>query len=301
MTDTIQNTSVLRTNVYSQEIKLVLDEELIADPLVDWKTDFPDGTTLKIPTLSQMTVRDYEEGGAIKIDETNTGDFELTIDKYYEANFAITDKFRDDSFYVSQVEAGFVAELTKAIARQKESDIFNLQSSQTASNANTINGAAHRIVCTGTSQAITLADISSAKFALDKSNVSRVGRKGVFDPAMTQEMLTISNVLAQDVYGANSHLKEGMSGTVALGKFHGFDLFESNLLDNGLAETITGSVTAGIANIMVGEEAFVGAMRTMPTVESFRQHERKRDVHSATIRYGIKLYRPESLVVLLAE
>ena len=54
-----------------------------------------------------------------------------------------------------------------------------------------------------------------------------------------------------------------------------------------------------IANIFMGEETFKGAVRQMPSIESFRNVSKKRDEYSATMRFGLGLYRPESLVVLL--
>lgn len=54
-----------------------------------------------------------------------------------------------------------------------------------------------------------------------------------------------------------------------------------------------------IGNMFIGDEAFIGAMRLMPTIERFRQGTRKRDVFHVTTRYGLGLFRAESLVVVL--
>lgn len=192
---------------------------------------------------------------------------------------------------------------------QKESDIANLQSDQTASNPNTINDVDHRYCATGTSEAMALADIQKAKLAMDKAKVSTRGRRGVFDPFVTYQLQQISNVIQQDVYGANAHIKEGMNGGSYIGRFAGFEMYESLLLDNSIAETIvaTGvgsgsvSVTDGFANMLVGEDAFVGAMRAMPDLRGWRDDNTRSDVYHVTTRYGIKLFRPESLVVILTD
>tara|TARA_R110000765_G_scaffold400565_1_gene495643 strand:- start:1286 stop:2218 length:933 start_codon:yes stop_codon:yes gene_type:complete len=307
--DTSNNTSLIRTNIWANEIKDVLQEELQLDSHVRWITEFPDGDTLNIPTLSEMTVRNYSEGAQITLDDPTTGNFTLTIDKYYQTGFKIPEKFRHDSFYVSQAESNFVGKLTRALMEQKESDIANLQSGQTASNPNTINNVDHRYVATGTSNAFTLADIQKAKLALDKAKVPSGGRRMFIDPTGTYQLQQISNVIQQDVYGANAHLKEGMNGNRFVGRFAGFDLYESLMLDSAIAQTITatgvgsGALTsvAAWANMAVGFEAFIGAMRAMPDMKQWYDNNTRSDVYHVTCRYGIKLFRPESLVVVLSD
>ena len=103
--DTVNNSSLVRTNVWANEVKDVLQEELMLDSHIRWITEFPDGDTLNIPTLSEMTVRNYSEGATITLDDPTTGNFTLTIDKYYQSGFKIPEKFRHDSFYVSVAES----------------------------------------------------------------------------------------------------------------------------------------------------------------------------------------------------
>lgn len=299
--DTTFNSSVIRTDVWANEIKDILQEELIGDRLVRWISEFPDGDTLHIPTLSELNVRDYEEGQEVVLDDAHTGEFTLRIDKYYQSGFIVYDKFKQDSFYVNELVSNFVGKLTRALMEKKEIDVLALQGKQTAANANTINGAAHRMLASGTNEAITLKDIAKAKFALDKANVSKVGRVAVVDPAVSYQLVNIDNVIRQDVYGANANIKEGLSGTIYLGRYMGFDFFESNLLDTYAAATnIDGSSStkAGAYNLFLGQDAFVGAMRAMPEIENWRVHEKKGDAYHATVRYGIDLYRPEALVVI---
>ena len=307
--DTSNNSSLIRTNLWANEVKDVLQEELMLDSHVRWITEFPDGATLNIPTLSEMTVRNYSEGAQVTLDDPTTGNFTLTIDKYYQSGFKIPEKFRHDSFYVSVAESNFVQKLTRALLEQKESDIANLQSGQTSGDPNTINGINHRYVGTGSSRVIALADVQKAKLALDKGKVMRGNRRAFVDPEVTYQLQTISNVIQQDVYGSNAHLREGMNGTAYVGRFAGFDLFESLFLDTGLTDNITatapgaGALTAsaGVANMFVGEEAFIGAMRAMPDMDAWYDNNTRSDVYHVTMRYGIKLYRPESLVVVITD
>jgi len=307
--DTSNNSHLVRTNVWANEVKDVLQEELMLDSHVRWITEFPDGDTLNIPTLSEMTVRNYSEGAQVTLDDPTTGNFTLTIDKYYQSGFKIPEKFRHDSFYVSVAESNFVQKLTRALLEQKESDIANLQSGQTSGNPNTINGVDHRYVGTGTARVIALADVQKAKLALDKAKVMRGNRRAFVDPEVTYQLQQISNVIQQDVYGSNAHIREGMNGTAYVGRFAGFDLFESLFLDTSLTDNITatapsaGALTAsaGVANMFMGEEAFIGAMRAMPDMDAWYDNNTRSDVYHVTMRYGIKLYRPESLVVVITD
>jgi HPt (histidine-containing phosphotransfer) domain-containing protein len=307
--DTSNNSSLIRTNVWANEVKDVLQEELMLDSHVRWITEFPDGDTLNIPTLSEMTVRNYTEGAQVTLDDPTTGNYTLTISKYYQSGFKIPEKFRHDSFYVSVAESNFVQKLTRALLEQKESDIATLQTNQTASNPNTINSVDHRFVATGTSNVMTLADIQKAKLALDKAKVMRGNRRCFVDPSVTYQLQQISNVIQQDVYGGNAHVKEGMNGTAFVGRFAGFDLFESLFLDSGIAQTITataptsGALTSSsaFANMFIGEEAFIGAMRAMPDMDAWYDNNTRSDVYHVTMRYGIDLFRPESLVVVLSD
>ena len=307
--DTSNNSHLVRTNVWANEVKDVLQEELMLDSHVRWITEFPDGDTLNIPTLSEMTVRNYSEGAQVTLDDPTTGNFTLTIDKYYQSGFKIPEKFRHDSFYVSVAESNFVQKLTRALLEQKESDIANLQSGQTSGNPNTINGVDHRYVGTGTSRVIALADVQKAKLALDKAKVMRGNRRAFVDPEVTYQLQQISNVIQQDVYGSNAHIREGMNGTAYVGRFAGFDLFESLFLDTSLTDAITATApsagsltaTAGVANMFMGEEAFIGAMRAMADMDAWYDNNTRSDVYHVTMRYGIKLYRPESLVVVITD
>jgi len=296
--DTTVGANLIRDDVWSKRIQEELQEALIAQTIMEFITDFPDGDELHLPKLGSLTTRDYTEGDAITVDDPTVNEFLLTIDKYVQTGIAITDKMRQDTFYMEVLNTKFPEQMMRAIQERLENDIFLLHKSQTSNDANTINGQAHRYVGTGTSNVITLADIAQAKLSLDKANVSKSGRKAFVDPTVAYQLVNIDNVIRQDVYGANSALKEGFGTTQSLGTYLGFDFYESNMLDEA---TALNHVTGGSlkANLFIGEEAFIGAMRLNPEIEKSRDWERKRDVYHATSRYGLGLYRAESLVTVL--
>ena len=307
MVDSTLNSQLIRTNVWSQEIKDILQEQLQLDSYINWITDFPDGDTINIPTLSEMTVRNYSDGAQIQLDNASTGNFTLTIDKYYQTGISVPDKFKDDSFYVGLINSKFVPKLIRALMEQKESDIAHLQAGQTSADPNTINGVDHRYCGTGSSGVIAIKDVNKAKLALDKAAVSKLNRRAVVDPTVSYQLQQLDTVFRQDYYGSNTVIKDGFGTTNHIGMYGGFSWYESLFLDNALTETVvatspnSGSValTTGIANMFIGEEAFIGAMRAAPDMKDWYDGNRRSQVYHVTTRYGIKLYRSESLVTIL--
>ena len=257
-----------------------------------------DGDEIHIPTFGTLATRSYAENQDIIFDDVTTGEFTLTIDKYYGNGVAITDKLKQDTFYLSEIQAKFPWHVVRGMMERLENDIFLLHKEQTNNDANTIAGVAHRYVGTGTSNVIALADVAKAKLALDKANVSKSGRMAIVDPTVSYQLVQLDNVIRQDVYGSNTHFKEGFGTTKYIGRYLGFDFYESNMLDEATAlDYETGGALK--ANLFIGEEAFKGAIRQMPNIEFFRNVTKKRDEYSATMRYGLGLYRAEALVTVL--
>lgn len=289
---------LIRSELWSQRIQEELQEELMAQALVPWVTDFPDGDQLTIPVLSHLSTRDYTEGEDITVDDPTVTEFTLTIDKYVQSGISVTDKMKQDAYYINILNSKFPEQVMRAIKERLESDIMLLHKGQTSNDANTINGQAHRYVGTGASNVITLKDVAQAKLSLDKANVSKAGRVAIVDPTVSYQLCQIDNVIRQDTYGANSVIRDGFGTTTRIGTYLGFEFYESNMLDEA---TALNHVTGGAlkANLFLGNEAFIGAMRLQPEVETSRDWARKRDVYHVTSRYGLKLYRPAALVTVL--
>ena len=298
MADSTSQAVLIRDDVWSTLIQLELEEELSGQRIVDFVGDFPDGDELHIPKFTSLAARNYVENNDVIFDDMTNDEFKLTIDKYYALGIAITDKLKQDSFYISEIQSKFPAACVRGLMERLENDIYLLHKKQTTNDANTINGQAHRYVGSGTSNVIALVDVAQAKLSLDKANVSKNGRIAVVDPTVSYQLIQIDNVIRQDVYGAQSFLKDGFGGTSFIGRYLGFDFFESNMLDEATAldHDAGGSL---IGNFFLGAEAFKGAIRQMPDIEFARNAGKKRDEYSATMRFGLDLYRAESLVCVL--
>lgn len=304
------NEHLIRANLWSAMIKEILLDELFATKYIDILTDFPDGDTLNIPSIGLAEVHDYVEGDAIRYTAMDTGNFTFTINKYKSSATYITEKMKQDSFYMSKLVASFVPKQHRAIAKQMEVDVLRLGfDGQTVSNLNNINTAAHRFVAGGTSARLIPQDFARAKFALQKANVPMTGLTAIVDPSAELQLSTLTNLTNVSFNPRwEGIVRDGMStGMKFLFNIYGFDVYVSQNLPNGLTETID-SVTVttnGVANYFFSAAPdvcpFVGVVRQAPKVDSDYNKDLQREEYVTTCRYGYKLFRPENIVTVLSD
>lgn len=318
MTMTTANTAHLRrSNLWSSQLKDVLEDELSAQAWVRWLTDFPDGDTFNVPSIGDLPVRNYAEDKPVVYDAMDTGNFTFTIGNYVSSATYITKKAMQDGYYMNELVSSFVPKQARAIMEKLETDILALAAGgasggQTASNTNAINGAAHRWVGGGTSEAITVADFARALHSLKKANVPDVNLVAIVDPSVEYTINTLTNL----VNVSNNPMWEGVitsgiaSGRRFVKNIFGFDVYTSNYLPKSQNETINAGTSlttaAGVANVFFSAAGgdllpFVGAWRQMPEVDSEYNKDFQREEYVTTARYGLKVYRPENLVVVLTD
>jgi hypothetical protein len=303
------NEHLIRSTLWSSQIKEVLEDELMGTKYVDMISDFPDGDTLNIPSIGQAEVLDYDEGQAIRYTGMDTGNFTFSINKYKSSATYITEKMKQDSFYMSRLVSAFVPKQSRAIMKSMEVDILALgPEGQTATSVNAINGADHRWVGSGTSEVLAPQDFAKAKYALQMANVPMVGLTAIIDPSAEYALAT----MAQLVNVSNNPRWEGVvrdgvsTGMKFLFNIYGFDVYVSQNLKSGISETVDGkSVTTGVANLFFSAAPdvlpFVGNIRQAPKVDSEYNKDLQREEYVTTCRYGFKLFRPENMVVVLTD
>jgi hypothetical protein len=315
MSMTTANTGHLRrSQLWSSQLKDVLEDELTAQAYVRWMTDFPDGDTFNIPSIGDLPVRNYAEDSPVTYDALDTGNFTFVINQYVSSGTYITKKAMQDMYYMSELVSSFVPKQARAIMEKLETDILALgaggaSGGQTAGNVNAINGADHRWVGQGTSEVIAVADFAKALFALKKANVPDVNLVAIVDPSVEYTLNTLQNLTNV----SNNPMWEGVitsglaSGRRFVKNIYGFDVYTSNYLPKDQNETIGGVTTAaGVANMFFSASSpdlmpFVGAWRQMPEVDSEYNKDLQREEYVTTARYGLKVYRPENLVVVLTD
>lgn len=314
MAMTTSNSALLvRSEIWANQLKEVLQDDLNAQGWVNWLSEFPDGDQFTIPSIGESTLRDYVEDTDIVYDALDTGEFTFSITEYVSAAHYITKKNRQDAFYSAQLESSFVPSQARALGERLETDILALAAGgasggQTAADANQINGADHRFVATGTSETMAVADFAKALYSLKKANVPGTSLIAIVDPSVEYEINTISNITNI----SNNPRWEGIvetgigSDMQFVKNIFGFDVFVSNYLPTA-NETIGGLTTAaGKANVFMSAAStdilpFMGAMRQMPEVDSDYNKDKQREEYVTTSRYGLKVYRPENLVCILSD
>lgn len=308
------NTHLVRAELWSDQLKDILKDRLQGMKYVRWLANFPDGNTLTIPSIGEIPMRETGENTPVVYDAMDTGEFQLTIDRYVESATYITDKAKQDAFYADQLIASFVPKMRRAIEENLETSIFALAASQTLNDANSINGAAHRFIGSETSGNLKFEDFAKAKFALDKANCTGA-RVAIVDPS--QEY--ILNVTTNIANVSNNPRFEGLintgfvndvTGMAFVKNIYGFDVYVSNYLSTTASDENSGLGGASVASTgfvqnlfcSIGgqdETPFVGAWRQEPNVEHERNKDMRRDEYVMNARFGLKLYRPESMVVAL--
>lgn len=314
---TTGNTSLLtRSELWSSELKEVLEEDLMATGYVDFLTEFPDGDQFNIPSIGDAQVDDYVENSAIKYRPLDTGEFTFTIDEYLSSGTYITKKAEQDMFYMNQLVSGFVPKQRRAIMEHFETTVFEKpEAIYSANGQGQINGAYHRM-SGGNSGAIELADFAYAMYALKKANVPQTNMIAIVDPSVEYTLSTLTNLV--DV--SNNPRWEGIvadgiaTGMKFVKNVYGFDVYTSNFLpdvtDNALPErdgttTNNFSTTNGKANYFFSAAGDVlpwkAAWRQEPVVDMEWDMDNQRTKFVTTARYGTKLYRPENMVTIVAD
>lgn len=300
------NEHLIRSALWSSQIKEALLDDLFGVKYVDWISDFPDGDTINIPSIGQMETLDYDEGQAIRYTAMDTGNFTFSIDQYKSSATFITNKMKQDSFYMSRLVSSFVPKQARAIAKGMEVSVMALgPKAQVAGNANVINDAAHRFIGSGTGNVLTPQDFAKARYALQKANVPMTNLVAVVDPSVEFTMNTQTNLVnLSNNPSWEGIVKNGIStGMKFLTNIYGFDVYVSQNLANTGAETIGGRTVnaTGVANLFFSAAQdvlpFVGHVRQAPKVDSEYNKDLQRDEYVTTTRYGFKVYRPENMVV----
>ena len=293
--------------MWSSQLKETLQDELQATTYVNWMNEFPDGDTFTIPSIGDAVQDDYSENSPVQYRALDTGEFQFTIDQYKSSGHYITNKAKQDGFYMNQLISSFVPKQSRAILEGVETKIMGLQSEQTASDLNNINGAPHRFVASGTNEVFTVNDFAKARYSLKKANVPDTNLVAIVDPSVEYTINTLTNLTNV----SNNPRWEGIvSDGIATGmKFvkniYGFDVYTSNYLADANETVDSVTTAAGKANLFFSAAGdvlpFVGAWRQMPQVDSEYNKDFQREEYVTTARYGVKLYRPENLVVCLSD
>src|SRR6266436_6106764 len=230
-----QNTQFLiRTQLWSRQIKELLLDELNAMKFVRIIQDFPDGYTLNIPSIGEAETFDFVENQAVKYNAMATGNYQFAFDQYKASANAISEKFKRDSYYSQDVIAAFVPRQHRVLMEGVETRILaQANNGQTASNLNVINNSNHRWVAGASGQVISFADFAKARNSLIKANVPLRDLIAIIDPATAYTLETQTNIV--NLLSPNRKwgpiVDDGIiTGFKFMFNVYGFDVYVSNYL-----------------------------------------------------------------------
>ena len=306
------NENLVRAELWSAELKDVLQEQLMGTRYVRMLNGFPDGNQFTIPSVGELPMRETAELTPVVYDAMDTGEFNFTIDRYVESATYITDKAKQDSYYAQQLIGMFPTKMRRALDENLETSVFSLANTQTLNDANSINGASHRFIASGsTNTVLSLDDFAKAKFALDKAQAGG-SRVAIIDPSQEyvfNQLVGAQAFINNPQFGGivNGGFVNEVTGMRFVKNIFGFDVYVSNFLATPTDTAIGGVNTPAspVTNIFmsVGGDLtpFVGAYRQMPRVEYERNKDLRRDEYVMNARFGLKLYRPECLVSVISK
>ena len=318
--NTTANTSALRrAQVYSDMILDTIKDNYLPEGIHRDVGDFQDGDTLYITTFGDVVLRDLTEDEDTPVDALDSGQISLTITEHVGSGLYMTDKVKQDSNKAAQFDAAFVPKQLRAIKEHYETKLLAaFPDSQTAANANAINGYAHRFVASGANATLDLADFIYMKLVMDKSFLPDQGRILIVDGVVEATLNGLPNL----VNASNNPMWEGVI-TSGFGKnmrfvknIFGFDIFISNRLEDVSSEAVdtsgitvpapssSATVTSGVANVAlcVADDMttpIMGAWRQMPSTEPYRNVRKRRDEFYTTGRFGFGVQRAQAGITYL--
>jgi hypothetical protein len=311
---------LIRSEIWSSELKEILRDEMMAQQYVRMLDGFPDGDTFTIPSIGQAQVDNYVEDTAVIYRPMDTGEFKFQITEYLSSGTYITKKNMQDAFYAAQLQASFVPEQARAISVHFENTTFAVPEAGVAANSvESINGIGHRWAGSGTGAVITVNDFARARYALKKANVPDTNLVAIVDPSVEFTINTLTNLVSvSDNPRWEGIVADGIAtGMKFVKNIYGFDVYTSNYLkdvtaDNALTNAagtpanVDFTSVSGKANLFFSAAGgtinpFVGAWRQMPEVDYDYNKDFQRHEYITTARYGVKLFRPENMVRVITK
>ena len=306
--NTTNTTPLIRASLYSTMIQETLKDNLLGMKLAMDVSDFGDGTTLNIPSIGDVIVRDAAEDVAVVYDAIDTGNFQLTITDFISSANSVSRKFKQDSHVAQSLYAAIPRLHLRALMERFETRLFAVaNAAQTAAAANAVNGQAHRIAGSGASGKLALVDLAKIKASLDKANNPSNSRVMFIDPLAEYDL----NVLTNITNVSNNPKFEGIvtqgfaKDMRFLHNIYGVDIYTSNRLPDISSETVNSvAVSSGKAAIAM----CVADPDTMPMAQAWRMQpntdgEYNKDLFQdefvTRCRFGLGVKRKESLMVLI--
>ena len=323
-------THLKRNEVFNDQLKEMFEEELMAQAMVRFINNFGDGDNWKVSSIGELPIDQVSEGVSLPERRPDTGQFVMNINEFVGVKVPFTDKFLEDDFLAPAAISALPRKMKRAFDEYFESQVLKIHRVQTNNDPNVINTAQHRLVASGDATStiaepddtLTLEDFAYARHALQKAKAPLTNLVAIVDPSFefnTNLTSTIVDISFNPRWEGIIETGIGMpDGVRFLRNIYGFDVFVSDYLDEletaEAALTIyNGSAPAGAGGGQVGYKAnqfmtladddskpYIGAWRRAPRIDSWRDYDVETEYHQLTARFGLNLWRPESLVTIMS-
>jgi hypothetical protein len=307
-----------RNEVFSSQIKEMFEDQIFAQQWVRFLNDFGDGDNYRVSSIGELPIDQMSESVALPERRPDTGQFVFNINEFVGVKVPFTDKFLEDDFLAPSAVAGLPRKMKRAFDEYFETQVLKLHRVQTANDPNTINGGQHRFVASGSGRVMTPHDFAYTRYVAQKAKTPLRGLIAVVDPSfefntnITSALVDVSNNpmwhgIVEDGIGADD-------GVRFLRNVYGWDVYVSDYLDTATAvEASLANYEGGTVASVVGDKfnlfftiadedakPFLGAWRRTPKIMSWRDEDIETEYHQFSARFGLNLYRPESLITVVS-
>lgn len=301
------NSSVfIDEDIFSSVILRTLEDGLLPQQFYHTITGFTHGNTYNMKTIGTVTIQDVAEDVPVDYTSIESGTVTMRIQNYVGDAWYVTDELKEDGTDINALMNARSMESSRALKEVFESRFLSVAAAPLLTGAtNAVNGFAHTLVGSGTSNTVEFEDFLRMKIAFDKANVPLGGRVAIVDPLLAAT-ITAKVGLVSDIsdFAANILLNGFEKEHEFVAKIHGWHIFTSNRLPKGSFSDGTTTVATGVANIFMSiaddnTKPVMQAWRRMPKIESERNKDLRRQEFVTTSRYGFGIKRLDTLGVLI--
>lgn len=295
----------IETEQYSAFILRNLHDGLLPGSFYRNVTDFGSGSQLNIKTVGSVTIQDVAEDVAVDYTPIESGTVKMVIDNHVGDAWYVTDELKEDGAQVDALMTARSMESARAIQEVFESRFLaRAVNAMTPSNPNNVNGFAHALVGSGANNTIAVMDFIKMRLAFDKANVPAGGRIAIVDPITAASFAAKIDLVSDISSWPQQILQNGFDRDhTYVANIQGWNVFTSNRLPTGSFSDGTATVAGGVANIFMSiaddnTKPLMAAWRRMPSIETERNKDKRRQEFVTSCRYGFGVQRLDTLGVV---
>lgn len=299
------STAFIETEQYSAFILRNLHDGLLPGSFYRNVTDFGSGTTLNIKTVGSVTIQDVAEDVAVDYTPIESGTIKMVIDNYIGDAWYVTDELKEDGAQIDALMSARSMESARSIKEVFETRFLaRAVSALTPSAPNPVNGFNHMMVGSGANNTLTLADLIAMRLAFDKANVPAGGRIAIVDPITAASFAKLITITSDMTAWPQSIMANGFDRDHQyVTTLHGWTIITSNRLPKGSFSDGTTTVANGVANLFMSvaddnTKPVMAAWRRMPSIESERNKDKRRQEFVTSGRFGFGIQRLDTIGVI---